>query len=122
MPRKCLDLLHSSLVAVAEKHIAAGGDTAETHIVAEGDGIAAEVAPVELGDHDNSDTSWEVENNYMAGCWDAVDVLSDEASGFDAANLCAPRLMLKLHKVESVAVGDMMLKSQRKLKGMWRNV
>ena len=102
-------MLYSSLVAVVEKHIA-GADTAETHIVAEGGGIVAEVAPVEAGEHDNSDTSREVEDNHMADCWDAADVLPDEASGSDAANLCAPRLVLKLHKVVSVAGGDMMLR------------
>ena len=113
--------MHSSLGAVVEKHIAAAGGTAETHIVAEGGGIVAEVAPIEV-EHDNSDTSRGVEHSHMTGCWDAVDVLPDEASGSDAANLCVPRLTLKLHKVESVAVGDMMLKSQQKLKGMWPNV
>lgn len=113
-------MLDSSLGA-AEKHIAAG-DTAATHIVAEGGGIAAEVAPVEVGKHDNSDTSREVEDSHMAGCWGAVDVSLDEATGSEVAKLCVPRLVLKLHKVESVAVGGMMLKLQRKLKGMWRNV
>ena len=117
-----MDLLHSSLVAVGEKHIAAGRDTAETHIAAEGGGIAAEVAPVEVGEHDNSDTLREVEHNHMAGYWDAVYVSPDEASDSDAANLCARRLMLKLRKVESAAVGDMMQKSQQKSKGKWRNV
>ena len=113
--------MHSSLGAVAEKHIDAVGGTAETHIVAVGGGIATEVAPKEV-EHDNLDTSREFEDSHMAGCCDAVVVLPDDSSGSDAANLCGPRLMLKLHKVESVAVGGMMLKSQQRLKGMWRNV
>lgn len=100
-------------------HIVVAEHTAEVDIVAEQDGIATEVAAVEVGEHGNLDTVEEVADKCRFGHGDAVDGLIDEAFEVDAANLNAPRWVLSSlsHKVESVAVEDTMLRSQRRLKG-----